>query len=202
MSIISSARALFRPIVFILIVLFLLLTYNHGSSRDTQSNMSEETKNNALSKLSIRIRQSSTSPPTVTFSVTNNHTAPLTILRWATPLDPVALQLGVLSVTPDGADAPLEIDTIALKRVMPPRDEDMITLQPGDTTENEVILRETVLPFDKLGKTPRVAAKGTWQTVWPTTADKLSKDTLMKLQFGDGVLSGDFETEAIEVTVA
>ncbi|KAI8300922.1 hypothetical protein K4K61_009374 [Colletotrichum sp. SAR11_59] len=198
----SSIRLLFRPIVFILIVLFLVLTYNHGSSRDTQSNMSEETKNNALSKLSIRIRQSSTSPPTVTFSVTNDHNAPLTILRWATPLDPLALQLGVLSVTPDGADAPLEIDTIALKRVMPPRDEDMVTLQPGDTTENEVILRETVLPFDRLGKKPRVAAKGTWQTVWPTTVDKLSKDTLMKLQFGDGVLSGEFETEAIEVTVA
>ncbi|EQB56618.1 hypothetical protein CGLO_03354 [Colletotrichum gloeosporioides Cg-14] len=202
MSIISSARSFFRPVVLLLIVLFLVLTYNHGSSRDTQSNMSEETNINVLSKLSIRIRQSSTSPPTVTFSVTNEHTTPLTILRWATPLDPLALQLGVLSVTPDGADAPLEIDTVALKRVMPPRDEDMVTLQPGDTTENEVILRDTVLPFDRLGKKPRVAAKGTWQTVWPTMADKLSKDTLMQLQFGDGVLSGEFETEAIEVTVA
>ncbi|KAL0938307.1 uncharacterized protein CTRU02_204917 [Colletotrichum truncatum] len=155
-----------------------------------------------LSRLTVRIRQSSTSPPTLALSVTNDHTFPLTILRWNTPLDPLALQLGVLSVTPEGKDAPLELDTIALRRVMPPPAEDLITLQPGDSKEQEIILRETMLPFDKLGKTPRVAAKGKWQTVWPTTAEKLSQETIEKLQFGEGVLTGEFATEAIEVTIS
>ncbi|KAF9870634.1 hypothetical protein CkaCkLH20_11940 [Colletotrichum karsti] len=197
-----AGRSLFRPVLIVVVVLLILFFHTHGSSRDA-STMSQEPTHDAgaLSKLTVRIRQSSTSPPTLTLSVTNDHTSPLTILRWNTPLDPVALAVGVLSVTPEGEDTPLELDLIALKRLMPPPEDDIVTLHPGESREQEVVLREPALPFDKLGKKPRIAAKGKWQTVWPTTADKLSKETIEKLQFGDGVLSGDFETEAIEVTL-
>lgn len=198
-----TGRTLFRPVLLIIVILLVLFFRSHGSSRDAVT-MSQETTQDAtaLSKLKVRIHQTSTSPPTVTLSVTNDHTSPLTVLRWNTPLDPLALAVGVLSVTPEGEDAPLELDLIALRRLMPPPADDIVTIQPGESREQEVVLRETALPFDRLGKTPRVAAKGKWQVVWPTTADKLSEETLEKLQFGDGVLSGDFETEAIEVTFA
>ncbi|CCF41634.1 hypothetical protein CH063_11856 [Colletotrichum higginsianum] len=155
-----------------------------------------------LSNLAIRIRQASTSPPTLALSVTNNHDAPLTILRWKTPLDPLAIQLGVLSITPEGKSEPLELPTVELRRIMPPPPQDLITLQPGERREQEVVLKEPIVALDQLGKTARVAVKGKWQTVWPTTADKLSQETLEKLQFGDGVLTGEFESEAVDVTIS
>ncbi|OLN87407.1 putative secreted protein [Colletotrichum chlorophyti] len=200
----SQARSLFRPVIFIIVVALILTSWNrNGSSRDTMSQDREPTNpGDILTKLSIRIRQSSTSPPTLALSVTNNHDAPLTILRWNSPLDPLALQLGVLSITPEGRDEPLELHTIQLRRMMPPPEEDFVTLQPGERSENEVVLRDSIVPYDELGKTARVAAKGTWRTVWPTTADKLTQETISKFQFGDGALSGEFESEAIDVTIA
>lgn len=156
----------------------------------------------ALSHLSVRIRQTSSSPPTLALSVTNNHDAPLTILRWNTPLDPLAIQVGLLSITPEGKDEPLEFPTIQLRRVMPPPQQDIVTLQPGERKEQELVLKEPIVPLDQLGKGGRVAVKGKWQTVWPTTADKLTKETIEKLQFGDGVLTGEFESETIDFAIA
>ncbi|TEA14274.1 putative secreted protein [Colletotrichum sidae] len=156
----------------------------------------------ALSNLNIRIRQPSTSPPTVALSVTNDHTSPITLLRWNSPLDPLVLQLGILTVTPEGEDTPLHIDAIQLRRLMPPPDNDIVTLLPGESSEQEVILRETILPFDKLGKTPRVAVKGRWHAVWPTTRDQISQETIEKLGFGEGALTGEFESEAVAVALS
>ncbi|EXF85064.1 hypothetical protein CFIO01_09630 [Colletotrichum fioriniae PJ7] len=148
----------------------------------------------ALSKLALRIRQTSENPPTLSFSVENKHDAPLTILRWNTPLDPLAIQVGLVSITPEGKSEPIEVHTVQLRRIMPPRPEDLVTLQPGESQEQEIVLKEPIVALDSLGKTARVAVKGKWQVVWPTTADKLSQATLEKLQFGEGVLTGEFES--------
>lgn len=195
-----QARSLFRPIVLIVALIFVLSTWNRsGSSRDT---MAEENQHaGALSKLALRIRQTSEKPPSLSFSVENKHDAPLTILRWNTPLDPLAIQVGLVSITPEGKSEPIEVHTVQLRRIMPPRPEDLVTLQPGESQEQEIILKEPIVALDSLGKTARVAVKGKWQVVWPTTADKLSQATLEKLQFGEGVLTGEFESETIDVTI-
>ncbi|KAG7059472.1 putative secreted protein [Colletotrichum scovillei] len=157
--------------------------------------MAEENQHaGALSKLALRIRQTSEKPPTLSFSVENKHDAPLTILRWNTPLDPLAIQVGLVSITPEGKSEPIEVHTVQLRRIMPPRPEDLVTLQPGESQEQEIVLKEPIVALDSLGKTARVAVKGKWQVVWPTTADKLSQATLEKLQFGEGVLTGEFES--------
>ncbi|KAK1985234.1 hypothetical protein LZ30DRAFT_584555 [Colletotrichum cereale] len=155
----------------------------------------------ALANLAVRIRQTSSSPPTLALSVTNKHDAPLTILRWKTPLDPLAIQLGLVSITPEGNSKPMELPTIELRRLMPPPQDDLVTLQPGEHREQEVVLREPIVPLGQLGKTARVAVKGKWGTVWPTTADNLSQETIEKLQFGDGVLTGEFESEAVDLVI-
>ncbi|GJC98997.1 hypothetical protein CH63R_11052 [Colletotrichum higginsianum IMI 349063] len=196
-------RNLYRPIVFVVVIILILTSWNrNGAHRDTMAQQQNHPAGAVLSNLAIRIRQASTSPPTLALSVTNNHDAPLTILRWKTPLDPLAIQLGVLSITPEGKSEPLELPTVELRRIMPPPPQDLITLQPGERREQEVVLKEPIVALDQLGKTARVAVKGKWQTVWPTTADKLSQETLEKLQFGDGVLTGEFESEAVDVTIS
>ncbi|GKT62924.1 hypothetical protein ColTof4_05480 [Colletotrichum tofieldiae] len=197
-----QARNLFRPIVFVVVIILVLASWNrNGAPRDTMTEQENQSTGAALANLAVRIRQISSSPPTLALSVTNHHDAPLTILRWKTPLDPLAIQMGLVSITPEGKSEALELPTIELRRVMPPPPDDLVTLQPGERREQEVVLKEPIVPLDQLGKTARVAVKGKWQTVWPTTADKLSKETIEKLQFGDGVLTGEFESEAIDVII-
>lgn len=192
----------FRPLVFVLVIILILTVRNrNGASRDTMTAQESQSTGAALANLDVRIRQTSSSPPTLAFSVTNNHDTPLTILRWNTPLDPLAIRLGLVSITPEGKSEPIELPTIMLRRVMPPPQDALVTLQPGERREEEVVLKEPIVPLDQLGKTARVAIKGKWGTVWPTTADKLSKENIEKLQFGDGVLTGEFDSEAVDVVI-
>ncbi|KAK2027830.1 hypothetical protein LX32DRAFT_640558 [Colletotrichum zoysiae] len=198
-----QARNLFRPLIFAVLVIVLILTAGNrnGAPRDTMTTQESQSTGAALANLAVRIRQTSSSPPTLAFSVTNNHDIPLTILRWKTPLDPLAIQLGLVYITPEGKSEPIELPTIELRRVMPPPQDALVTLQPGERKEQEVVLKEPIVPLDQLGKTARVAVKGKWGTVWPTTADNLSEENIEKLQFGDGVLTGDFESEAVDLIV-
>ncbi|KAK2057237.1 hypothetical protein LY76DRAFT_594374 [Colletotrichum caudatum] len=198
-----QARNLFRPLIFVVLVTILILTAGNrnGAPRDTMTTQESQSTGAALANLAVRIRQTSTSPPTLALSVTNNHGIPLTILRWKTPLDPLAIQLGLVYITPEGGSEPIELPTIELRRVMPPPQDALVTLQPGEREEQEVVLKEPIVPLDQLGKTARVAVKGKWGTVWPTTADNLSQENIEKLQFGDGVLTGDFESEAIDLVI-
>ncbi|KAK2001526.1 hypothetical protein LX36DRAFT_653272 [Colletotrichum falcatum] len=200
-----QTRNLFRPLVVVVVVVIIILILtagNHnGALRDTMATQESKSTAAVLASLAVRIRQTSSSPPTLALSVTNNHDAPLTILRWKTPLDPLAVQLGLINITPEGKSEPIELPTIELRRVMPPPQDALVTLQPGERREQEVILKEPIVPLDQLGKTARVAVKGKWGTVWPTTADKLSKETIEKLQFGDGVLTGEFDSEAVDLVI-
>ncbi|KAK2014624.1 hypothetical protein LZ32DRAFT_657180 [Colletotrichum eremochloae] len=200
-----QARNLFRPLTFVVVIItiILLLTSGdrNGAPRDTMTTQESQSTGAALANLAVRIRQTSSSPPTLALSVTNYHEVPLTILRWKTPLDPLAIQLGLVSITPEGKSEPIELPTIELRRVMPPPQNDLVTLQPGESREQEVVLKEPIVPLDQLGKTARVVVKGNWGTVWPTTVDKLSKETIEKLQFGEGVLTGEFESQAADLVL-
>ncbi|KAI1440700.1 hypothetical protein F5Y02DRAFT_402102 [Annulohypoxylon stygium] len=66
-----------------------------------------------ISKLKVSVRQvsgSGSSPAKLALAVTNAHDGAVTILSWNTPLDPLALQLGVVSFfsfassVPDGSE--------------------------------------------------------------------------------------------------
>ncbi|WYZ36949.1 hypothetical protein EsH8_II_000455 [Colletotrichum jinshuiense] len=157
-----------------------------------------------LTNLELSVSQSVSSPPSVTVSVKNTHPdTPVTIVKWNSPLDPIVLGLGQVSITPAGASEPIHIDAIKVGRKMPPGPESLVTLQPGESAENVVELREPRVPEDvwKAGKA-KVALKGRWMAVWPglTTEELLQKpEKLQSIGAGPGSLQGDWETETIEV---
>ncbi|KAM0323741.1 hypothetical protein ACHAQA_008678 [Verticillium albo-atrum] len=194
-----------------LVVIFTLVaavTYWSQSSSGTPAAhgttqaMASKDHPDALSKLVVDIRQTATSPPTLAVKVTNKYDGPLTILTWDSPLDPSAIALGLLSITPSGADAPLDLPVIQFRRVMPPPPENLVTLQPGESRTQDLVLKEPAVPIDELGGKATILCQGSWSSVWPTTADKLTPEELDKLQFGDSVLSGGhFKSEAIDVTI-
>lgn len=156
-----------------------------------------------LAKLAIDLKQTDSSPPTIAVTVTNNHDTVLTLLNWESPLDPAAVALGVFKIVPEGASAPLDLPTIAFRRVMPPPPENLITLKPGASTTETVSFVEPAVPVDQLGRKARVFCEGTWAAVWPGfTADELTPEILEKLQFGDNVVTGPFKSDTIDLVVA
>lgn len=156
--------------------------------------------------LEIRLSQASAAAtPSLFISVKNTHPSiPLTLLKWDSPLDPLALQLGLVSVTAAGAAAPLDIPTIKVSRAMPPGADSLVTLRPGESASSVVELRDTFVPKDTWAKgKAKVNMKGRWAAVWPgLVKDELLGD-LEKLSAlgggGDGVLNGEWELPMIEV---
>lgn len=156
-----------------------------------------------LSDLNISLRQTSkSSPPVITIKVTNNSTKPVTILRWQSPLDPLALQLGLLSITPAGTSEPLDIPTIKVSRKLPPGEESLVSLAPGESRENEIVLKEMLVPLNRIkGKKSSVKIKGRWDHVWLAPRDQLTKQATEELGTDGVAVSGEFQTEAIEIEV-
>jgi len=143
-----------------------------------------------------------TEPLTVSVKVTNNGASPLTVLTWSLPLDPLALQLGLLVFTPQGAAKPLEIPTIQVNRKVPPDPESLVTFDPGQSRSRELEVKDFVVPtaelFGSNGKAT-VRCRGRWAAVWPRRADELGEDDLVNPGAGGGVLAGPFQSRDMEI---
>ncbi|KAH7039856.1 uncharacterized protein B0I36DRAFT_2909 [Microdochium trichocladiopsis] len=197
-----------RTLVPILAFLaFALLLWNTGNTPSTMSSSSTSSSRDfdPSTALSVSISGiSSSSPPRVKLAVTNTHSTPVTLLRWNTPLDPMALQLGVLSLTPQGASSPLELATIALRRLMPPPEDQFVTIGPGETATNELELKPPAVNPQELGiagKTVQVQASGEWGYVWPLGGDVVVSEWRDKIggADSDGASRGSFVSDKHEV---
>ncbi|KAL1866906.1 hypothetical protein Daus18300_006609 [Diaporthe australafricana] len=148
-----------------------------------------------------------TATPSLSVSVKNTHpSTPLTLLTWDSPLDPIALQLGLVSVTPAGAPDPIDMPTIQVSRAMPPGADSLVTLGPGESASSVVELRDMFVPEATWAQgRAEVSMRGRWAAVWPG----LGKDDLLgdveKLSAlgggGDGVLTGEWESPTIGIEV-
>lgn len=156
--------------------------------------------------LEIRLSQASgATSPSLSISVKNTHpSTAVTLLKWDSPLDSLALQLGLISVTAAGAPAPIDMPTIQIRRAMPPGADSLVTLQPGESASSVVELRDSFVPEDTWAQgKAKVSMKGSWGAVWPgLVKDDLLAD-LEKLSAlgggGDGVLTGEWESPTIGV---
>ncbi|KAJ3578153.1 hypothetical protein NPX13_g2412 [Xylaria arbuscula] len=158
-----------------------------------------------LANLQVDISQSTDSPHTLSVSVTNTHpSVPVTILKWNSPLDPAALGLGLLEIVPAGGTEPIQIQTIKISRLMPPKAESLVTLRPLESAMNTVELREPMVPSDIWSAGPaKVTMKGRWMAVWPEiTEEDLLSDTekLKSVGAGAGSLVGEWESGSVEIS--
>lgn len=182
------------------IVIYLTVSYvfqPHQLFRNS-SNMADS-DSSVVESLAVSIRQTQKSPPTLAIKVTNKGPKPVTILRWDSPLDPLVLQLGHLSITPSGDKKPLDIPTIKVSRKFPPDEASLVSIEPGASKENEVELKKMIVPPEKLqgGKTA-VKCQGEWRSVWATARADLSKEAI---ENDEGAASGPFESDGVEIEV-
>ncbi|KAK4089848.1 hypothetical protein PCL_05831 [Purpureocillium lilacinum] len=135
---------------------------------------------NPIDKLAIALHQTSGSPATVRATVTNNNDHPVTVLTYQSPLDPAALALGLLSITPSGASQPLELPTIKMSRQWPPQGDALVSLDAGASATNDLVLEKPKVPTDKLGEEATVVLEGKWMAVWPKARSELSDEEIDK----------------------
>ncbi|OTA99869.1 hypothetical protein M426DRAFT_324758 [Hypoxylon sp. CI-4A] len=175
---------------------------------DTPSSSSNE---DVISHLKVSIRQVSTSPPQIALAVANTHDQPVTILRWNSPLDPLALQLGLVSFVPEDGDAPpaWPIPTVQLRRRMPPGPEELVTIASGGREERVLELRAPVAPLERLrgegvaagagaGKV-RVLCSGRWLSVWLGEAGDVPQESLENAGASEDAFKGIYRSEAVEI---
>ncbi|KAI0133358.1 hypothetical protein F4776DRAFT_625265 [Hypoxylon sp. NC0597] len=165
-----------------------------------------EGDDNVISKLKVSVRQVSASPPKLGIAVTNTHSGAVTILSWNSPLDPLALQLGLVSFVPAGSDSssesPIHIPSIQIRRKMPPGPESLITVGAGQTKEQELELKAPIVPLEKLrGRRASVVCEGEWISVWPSEADAITKESLEKAGASEDAFRGRFKSEAVEIEI-
>ena len=115
------------------------------------------------------------------------------MLTWNTPLDQMAVILGVFEIHDRETGGLLPMDTIQVMRSLPPLPEHLVEIQPGGSAAAHVVLREANL---SPGRTYSIQAKGWWQAVW-----RMSKEEVIAKYLEDqsGAIAGDFLSNTVEV---
>ncbi|KAI1340003.1 hypothetical protein F5Y15DRAFT_381094 [Xylariaceae sp. FL0016] len=177
------------------------LTSNEAPVTARQPDVAVDMSESIIPKLKIAVRQASSSPPKLTISVTNTHSSPMTVLSWDSPLDPMALQLGLFEFKPAGSDEVIKTPKVMVRRKMPPGPDSLVTIQAGQTEEREVELREPIVPLEKLRGKASVVCKGDWRSVWPVKGEDVSAESLESMGFSDDAFQGSFESQAADMEI-
>ena len=149
--------------------------------------------------LKVSLEQTTSSPLTVTAVVTNTNNEPVTILDYDSPLDSLALQLGLLKITAEGAAEPLELPTIQFRRVWPPSRDSLVTIAAGGSAKNEIPLKEPVVDVEELRGKPSVKMEGEWRAVWKGGKEGVSAEALDNPVGSHDVFTGKFGSESLEM---
>ncbi|KAI1652057.1 uncharacterized protein F4817DRAFT_321945 [Daldinia loculata] len=192
-------------ISLILFTVPIFLFRNAGKFNDSDPvivNMSDT--GDVISKLKVSVRQvssASSSPPKLAVAVTNTHSSAVTILTWNSPLDPLALQLGLVSFVHADSDSPIQIPTIQVRRKMPPGPDALVEIGAGQIKEQVLELKDPVVPLEELRGKVRVACAGEWMGVWLSEADAVTKASLEKAGASDDTFRGPFQSEAVDMEI-
>lgn len=187
------------------VAVFTYLAHNPSTSISAATSgfsMADRAAQGPIAGLSISIGQTSSSPPTVLVTVENKNSEPVTILSYGSALDPLALQTGLLSIKPDGAQGPLDIPKIQVQRQWPPPADAVIGIEAGGSARNEIVLREPIVPMEKVGGKAAVQLKGRWDAVWAKDKGGVNAAALESGSTDGDAFSGNFESDEIEITVS
>lgn len=187
-----------RIAIGILLTIAVVAYINLTGSPSVDFNMAQT---ESLAGLEVTLSQASTfSPPSLVATVKNTNPHTVSILSYDSPLDPLVLQLGYVSITPDGKDTPLDIATVQVRRLWPPKRDQLIVIEAGAEATNKFELKPIVVPPGDLGKKAKVALSGSWSAVWSKTRDEVGDDELNDPQ-GSGAAKGGFGSNVLEITV-
>jgi hypothetical protein len=146
------------------------------SSTPTNMPPNAATSTSGALPLSFRLSQISKNPPSLLVTLQNNHpSSTFTILKWGTPLDPQAQNLGVFKLSDFDTGKEIPTDIIKIARKMPPSRDDLLEIAPGTEHATEIILDKPWMPERKPAKY-RVRVEGEFHGVWEKPAKEVGGD--------------------------
>lgn len=155
-----------------------------------------------IAGLRVAIKQTSTSPLTITSTIINDNEHTVTFLVYNSPLDTAAPSIGLLTITLDGASEPLDLPKLQIQRQWPPSPESLIQLQPGASQTAEIVLKDFIA--SKITGKASAILKGRWDMVWNKQKDDVTAEMMdqAQLQAEPDVFSGSFASEELEISTA
>lgn len=116
--------------------------------------------------LEFKLSQISRNPPSLLVTLKNNNpSSPFTLLKWNTPLDPQAANLGLFKLVDEETGKEIPTDGLKVNRLMPPSEEDLVTVAPGTEEAHEVVMNKPWLPEKKPAKY-KVSVSGNFLGIW------------------------------------
>jgi hypothetical protein len=150
--------------------------------------------------LEFTLSQISRNPPSLLITLKNSSpSTPYTLLKWGTPLDAQALNLGLFKLVDSGTGEEIQVDKIMISRLMPPSRHDLVTMAPGTEEATEVVFNKPWMPKTKPA-VYRVRAEGTFAGVWDRYGNDVVDSELEA--YSESPLNGkSFRTNEIEMRV-
>jgi hypothetical protein len=140
--------------------------YYFNSSSTTFSMPGSTPAEDGVPGLEFKLSQISRNPPSLLVTLKNNNpSSPFTLLRWNTPLDPQAANLGLFKLVDEDTGKEIPTDGLKVNRLMPPSKEDLVTVAPGTEEAHEVVMNKPWLPEKKPAKY-RVSVSGKFSGIW------------------------------------
>ncbi|OQO05077.1 hypothetical protein B0A48_08097 [Cryoendolithus antarcticus] len=121
----------------------------------------------------------------------------ISFLTWDTPLDPSAINTGVLSLVNANTGETIPGPDMKINRLLPPPRKDLVELVPGASTGRDLALKSPWIPTD--GTRCTVRMQGTWRAVWAKPAVQVT-DLELGSMIGDQRTTA-FDTRSVEMSI-
>ncbi|KAH7132584.1 hypothetical protein B0J11DRAFT_427771 [Dendryphion nanum] len=155
---------------------------------------------NGIPGIEFQLSQISRSPPSILVTLKNhNPKSTFTLLKWSTPLDPLAQILGVFKLEDADTGEKVPIDVIMINRKTPPPRDELVTIMPGTEESVEVVFNKPWFPEKKPAKY-KVKAEGTFKGAWEKSADQVT-DNELDVYVDSPLYDRAFETKELLMTV-
>lgn len=142
-------------------------------------------------------------PPAFRATITNRNPFAVSFLDYDSPVDELALQLGLVELTPAApADAePVALDSIKVNRLWPPKVDFVREIAAGGSVSGEVAVRPRNVPFERLGDRFFAQMKGEWRAVMAMPKSDVTKEFLEHIPARPNTYQGKYESDRIEMVV-
>lgn len=150
--------------------------------------------------IEFHLSQISRSPPSVLVTLKNqNPDSAFTLLKWGTPLDPLAPNLGVFKLVDVDTGESVPINVLMINRKTPPPRDQLVTIIPGTEESVEVVFNKPWFPQKKPAKY-RIKAEGTFKAGWEKSADQVT-DHELEEYVSSPFFDYSFETKILVMSI-
>ncbi|KAG6007134.1 hypothetical protein E4U21_006318 [Claviceps maximensis] len=179
----------------------LTTTQDDVASRVRMTGRSISRFSNPVRNLEVSLEGMSLSPLVIRAVVTNLNCFPVTVVSYDSPLDTLAFKLGLLSVTPRGSSSPLPLPVIEVRRIWPPPADALVTIAPGQSVVNEIVLSGPTFEEKLLDlvSSASVTLIGRWEAVWIKDKGSIHQIALGSLDPDPDVYNGPFVSNSLDI---